>query len=106
MRHCPLHTEEVMEKVLRRGIFVQTAHQIGNGAVEILGLDHRCIEQQTSGFVLDSPRLVVGHAFQHLELHCNLHAVLLPQQQAVGHVEKVMAGMPNCTTRACSGWLP
>jgi hypothetical protein len=39
-----LHTEEIVEEVLRRGIFVQAAHQVGNGAVEILGLDHRCIE--------------------------------------------------------------
>src|SRR5215471_15452342 len=39
-----LHTEEIMEEVLRRGIFVQAAHQIGNGAVEILGLDHWRIE--------------------------------------------------------------
>src|SRR5262252_582836 len=62
-----LHTEEVMEEIFRRGIFVQAAHQIGNGAVEILSLDYWRIEQQSSGVVLDSPRLVIGHAFQHLE---------------------------------------
>jgi hypothetical protein len=84
-----------MEEVLRRGIFVQSAHQVGNGAVEILGLDHRCIEQQPSGYVLDGPRLVVGHALQHLELHRRLDAVLMPQQQAVGHVEEVVAGHPQ-----------
>ena len=50
-----------MEEILRRSIFVQAAHQIGNGAVEIFGLYHRCIEQQTSGCVLDgTPPRVTG----------------------------------------------
>src|SRR5262245_63329399 len=71
-----LHTEEVMEEVLRRGILVQAAYQIGNGTVEILGLDHWRIEQQTSGFVLDSPRLVIGHTLQHFELYRLLNAVM------------------------------
>ena len=64
------------------------------------------IEQQAAGCVLDSPRLVVGHALQHLELHRILNAVPVSQQQAVGHVEEVGLATPNCTARACSGWLP
>ena len=39
-----LHTEKVVEEVLRRGILVQAAHQVGDGTVEILGLHHRGIE--------------------------------------------------------------
>src|SRR5205807_8513566 len=45
-----------------------------------------------SSDLLHGPRLVVGHTLQHLAFHRLLHAVLVPQQQTVGHVEEVMAG--------------
>src|SRR5262245_2029739 len=44
-----LHTEKVVEEVLRRGVLVQAAHQVGDSTVEILGLHYRSIEEQPPG---------------------------------------------------------
>ena len=87
-----LHPEEVVEKVFRRGVFVQPAHQIGDGAVKILGLDHRRVEEQTARLLLDRAGLVVRHPFQHLEIDKFLHPRPPAQEQAIGHIEQIVAG--------------
>ncbi len=80
------------QEVVRRGVLVEPAHQVGDRAVEVLGPHHRRVEQQAARAGLHHPRLVIGHALEHLELHPALDAGLRAEQQAVGHVEEVVAG--------------
>ena len=89
------HAEEVVQEVLRRGVLVEPPHQVGDGAVEVLALHHRGVEQEALRRVADGARLVVRHAFEHLELDPFPDALSRPQQQSVGDVEEVVARHPE-----------
>ena len=83
------------QEVLGRGVLVEPAHQVRNGAVEVLGPDDGRVEQQPARPRVYRPRLVIGHALEHLELHPGLDVVGLAQHEAVGDVEEIVAGDPE-----------
>ena len=87
-----LEVEHVPQEVLGRRVLVQPADEIRDRAVEVLGPHDRGIEEEAPGARLDRPRLVIGHPLQHLELDPRRDAVGLPEGQAVGDVEEVVAG--------------
>ena len=91
-RRARLEVEDVTQEVLRRGVLVQPADQVGNGAVKILRPHDGRIEQQTAGARVHGPGLVIGHALEHLELDPGLDVVALAQHQTVRDVEEVVAG--------------
>ena len=92
LRRARLEVEHVAQEVLGRRVLVEPADQVGDGAVEVLGPDHGRVEQEAARARLHRPRLVVGHALEHLELDPRLDAVRLAQHEAVGDVEEVVAG--------------
>ncbi len=83
------------EKIVRRGVLVEPTHQVGDRAVEVLRPHHRRIEQQAPRARLHHAGLVVGHAFQHLELHPPFDTLVRAEQEHVGHVEEVVARHPE-----------
>ena len=54
--------KEVVQKIFFGSIFIQAAHQVGNGTMKIFVFHHRRIEEQTVGVLLDGARLMVRHA--------------------------------------------
>ena len=76
--------EESVEEVLRRGVLLQAAHQVGHGDVEVVCVDHRGIEDLAAVKDLAHRCLLRwGHALQHLRIHHVQHAALLAQ--LIGH---------------------
>ena len=92
VRGAGLEVEHVAQEVLGRGVLVQPAHEIRDGAVEILRAHHRGVEEEAARARLHRAGLMVGHALQHLELDPRPHVMGLAQHEAVGHVEEVVAG--------------
>ena len=90
-----LEVEDVTQKILGRGVLVQPAHQVRDGAVEILGAHDGRVEQQAPGACLHRSRLMIGHTLEHLELDPGLDAPRLAQHEPVGDVEEVVAGDPQ-----------
>ena len=77
-------SKERVEEVLRRGVLLQTAHQVGHGDVEVICVDNRGIEDLAAVKDLAHRCLLRwGHALQHLRIHHVQHAALLAQ--LVGH---------------------
>src|SRR2546430_298727 len=56
-----LEAEDVAEEVVRRGVLVEPADEIGDGAVEIFGADHGRVEEEAAGAGLHGAGLVIGH---------------------------------------------
>ena len=92
VRRAGLEPEHVPQEVVSARVLVEPADEIGDRAVEVLGADDGRVEQETAGARLHRPRLVVGHALEHLELDPCLDAFLLAQHEAVRDVEEVVAG--------------
>src|SRR5215472_8177228 len=92
VRGALLEAEDVAEEIVLRGVLVEAAHEIGDGAVEILRAHHRRIEKEPAGACLDRTSLMVGHPFQHLELDKGHGTLVRAQEETVGHVEEVVGG--------------
>ena len=76
--------KERVEEVLRRGVLLQAAYQVGHGDVEVFCVDNRGIEDLAAVKDLAHRCLLCwGHALQHLRIHHVQHAALLAQ--LVGH---------------------
>ena len=68
VRRAGLEIEHVAQEVLGRGVLVEPANQVRDGAVEVLGPHHRGVEEEPARPRLHRARLMVRHALQHLEL--------------------------------------
>ena len=80
--------KERVEEVLRRGVFLQAAYQVGHGDVEVFCVDNRGIEDLAAVKDLAHRCLLCwGHALQHLRIHHVQHAALLAQ--LIGHCRGV-----------------
>ena len=80
--------KERVEEVLRRGVFLQAAYQVGHGDVEVFCVDNRGIEDLAAVKDLAHRCLLCwGHALQHLGVHHVQHAALLTQ--LIGHCRGV-----------------
>ena len=102
-----LHAEEVAQEILLGGVFIEPADEIGDRAVEIIAADDRGVEQQAAGRIVDHAGLVVGHAFEHLELDAVLDA-LAGRAAAWRRPDRTDCGWraPILTNLAFSGWHP
>ena len=61
--------EGVAQEVVGAGVFVEPADEVADGVREIFLPAGRGIEQHVAGQLEQRPPLVVGHAFEHFELH-------------------------------------
>ena len=72
-----LRGEEGVEEVLRSGVLLQAAHQVGDGDVEVLHVHHRGVEDLAAlEGLADRGLLGRGHALEHLGIHHAHHAAL------------------------------
>src|SRR5699024_10409591 len=87
--------EDRVHEVLRCGVLLQPAHQIGDGDVEILRCHHGGVQDQRAVGVHiggDGACLGGSHALQHLHVHGVVGAALGGQQVGEGQVEEVVRG--------------
>ena len=69
LRAADLQLEGVAQEILRPGVFIEPADEIADGVEELLLAAGRRVEQQVARPLEQRAPLVVGHAFEHLELH-------------------------------------
>ena len=61
--------EGVAQEVVGAGVFVEAADEVADGVGEIFLPAGRGVEQHVAGQLEERAPLVVGHAFEHFELH-------------------------------------
>ena len=84
------------EEVLRGGVLLEAAHQIGDGHVEVPGMDDRHVQAHRPGRLVDHGLLPRRHPGEHLELDAvpgsGGDPALGHQQVGEGDVEEVVPG--------------
>ena len=78
-------------EVVRSGILLKTAYEIGDGDVELVRVDHGHVQQKMTGVVTHHLLQSGRHARQHLELDVVCDAASGPQLIGEGDVEQVLA---------------
>ena len=87
--------EQRVEEVLLRTVFLQAAHQVADGHVEVFLLDHRGVQDHVARDVAHGRGLCRRHALQHLSVQLVLHVAgdgqLVGERQVVqvvrGHAD-------------------
>ena len=82
----------IAEEVLRRGVLVQPADQVGDGVDELVLARHRRVQEHVARGLLQGPAHMVGHALEHLEVEQVGDAFGLGQHRGVGQFEQVVRG--------------
>ena len=83
--------EDAGHEVLRRRVLLQAAHQVGDGDVELVGVDDGHVQQEVAGVAAHDLLDAGGHAGEHLELDAVLNAACSAQLEGEGDVEEVLA---------------
>ena len=91
-RVARFHAEEVVQEILFGGILVQAPDEVGDGAVEVIAVDDRGVEQKPARSLVHHAGLVVCHAFEHLEFDTVIDPLAGAQDHGVGEIEQVVAG--------------
>src|SRR5690606_7964167 len=78
--------EQGAQEVLRLGVLLQPAHEVGDGDVEVLGGDDGGVEEDGAHRVLHGPCLGGGHALEHLDVEHGAHAAPLGEEVGQGDV--------------------
>ena len=76
LRAADLQLEGVAQEVVGAGVFVEAADEVADGVGEIFLPAGRRVEQHVAGEFEEGAALVVGHAFEHFELHAVERVVL------------------------------
>ena len=84
--------EDSGHEVLRSRVLLQSAHQVGDGDVELVGVDDGHVQQEVTGLAAHDLLDAGGHAGEHLELDVVLDAACGAQLEGEGDVEEVLAG--------------
>ena len=92
LARADLQVRGVAEEVLRGGVLVQPADQVGDGVDELVLARHRRVQEHVARGLLQGPAHVVGHALEHLEVEQVSDAFGLGQHRGVGQFEQVVRG--------------
>ena len=83
--------EQRAEEVLRGGVLVEPAGEVGDAGGEVLVGDHRCVEEQFARVRPGRTRLGRRHAFEHLDADRVFEPAAVALAECPGHVEQVVA---------------
>ena len=96
--------EEGAQEVLRAGVLVEAAREIGDGGIAVGLLDDGRVEQERTGLVTHRPCLRGGHALEHFDLDHGRILERVAQGQRPGDVEEVVRGNTEPDgSRVCLG---
>ncbi|SIA79812.1 Uncharacterised protein [Mycobacteroides abscessus subsp. abscessus] len=84
--------EDPGHEVFRRGVLLEAAHQVGDGDVELSGVDDRDVQEQGADIASDDLLNAGGHAGEHLKLDAVLDAACCPQLVGERNIEDVLSG--------------
>ena len=80
------------EKILGRGVFIETTNEVGDGGVEILFTNDGGVEENGAPFFAEGAGVFVGHAFEHFEFDPVFDAVVSTEKEGVGDVKEIVGG--------------